>query len=361
MPSSASPARSSPKSASPPALSLSLPPSHRIVEYAHVAESLGYRRLWVYDSPLLYGDVWVTLARIAEVTTKIGLGPGVLVPGLRHVATTAAAIATLEALAPGRLAVAIGTGFTARLLLGKRPHPWSRVEAYVRTLRGLLRGEIVELEGEPVQMLHPEGCVPPRPIATPILVAASGPKGGEIAASIGDGMMTFGAPSKDVAWCAVVQSGTVLEPGETFASPRVFDAIGPGIALIYHSIYAAAGPGVDQLPGGAKWRAAIEEFPARTRHLHVHEGHCVTVPERERPLLDPNVGAMTFSGSEAELAGRLAGLAAGGMTEFVYSPAGPNIPRELRAMARVAKAAGFPGVGGGGAAGGTTGSTGGVA
>jgi 5,10-methylenetetrahydromethanopterin reductase len=152
--------------------------------------------------------------------------------------------------------------------------------------------------------------------------------------------MTFGAPLADVPWCAVVQSGTVLEPGEDLKTPRVFDAIGPGIALIYHSIYAAAGAGVDQLPGGAAWRAAIEQFPARTRHLHVHEGHCVAVPERERPLLDPAVGAMTFTGSEAELAGRLEALAAAGMTEFVYSPAGPNIPRELRAMARVAKAAG---------------------
>ena len=68
---------------------------------------------------------------------------------------------------------------------------------------------------------------------------------------------------------------------------------------------------------------------------------------RPAPLLDPAVGAMTFSGSERELAERLAGLVAGGLTEFVYSPAGPDIPRELRAMARVARAAGFPGVSGG--------------
>lgn len=334
-----------PPAARPLELSLSLPPGPRILEYARVAESLGYRRLWVYDSPLLYADVWVTLARIAAATTKLGLGPGVLVPGLRHVATTAAAIATLEALAPGRLAVALGTGFTARLLLGQRPHPWRVVERHVDALRGLLRGEAVEIDGQPIRMIHPEGGdVAARPLATPILVAASGPKGGAIAAKIGDGVMTFGAPSKDSRWCAVVQSGTVLEPGESFASPRVFDALGPGIALIYHSIYAAAGPAVDQLPGGAKWRAAIEQFPARTRHLHIHEGHCVAVPERERPLLDPAVGAMTFSGSEPELAGRLAGLAAGGMTEFVYSPAGPDVPRELRAMARVARAAGFAGM-----------------
>ena len=153
-----------------------------------------------------------------------------------------------------------------------------------------------------------------------------------------------------------MQSGTVLEAGENFASPRVFEALAPGIALIYHSVYEAAGPGVDQLPGGAAWRAAIEREPERTRHLLLHEGHCVAPPARERALLDPNVGAMTFSGTEAELAGRIAQLAAAGTTELTYSPAGPDVPRELRAMARAARAAGMPGVGGvGGVEGGPNG------
>ena len=49
-------------------LSFSLPPGPRVVEYARLAESLGYRRLWLYDSPLLYIDVWVTLARVAEAS-----------------------------------------------------------------------------------------------------------------------------------------------------------------------------------------------------------------------------------------------------------------------------------------------------
>ena len=321
-------------------LSLSLPPGPRVVEYARLAESLGYRRLWLYDSPLLYGDVWVTLARVAEATTTLGIGPGVLVPGLRHVATTAAAIATLEALAPGRLAVAVGTGFTARRLLGKRPLAWKHVESFLRALRGLLHGEIVDLDGQPVQMLHPDGFASPRPIATPILVAANGPRGCAVARELGDGVMTFGEAPAGIAWCALVQSGTVLEPDETFASPRVFDALGPGIALIYHSFYEAMGAAVDQLPGGAAWRAAVEREPERTRHLHIHEGHLVAVPEREKALLDSGVGAMTFSGTAGELQARMSALASAGVTELVYSPAGPDIPRELRAMASAANAAG---------------------
>ncbi|MEY2570950.1 MAG: 5,10-methylenetetrahydromethanopterin reductase, partial [Acidimicrobiaceae bacterium] len=128
------------------------------------AERLGYARAWAYDSPALTSDVWVALALAAQRTTTIGLGPGVLVPSLRHPMTNAAAIATLEALAPGRVAIAVGSGFTGRYTLGQRPLRWSYVEEYVTALLGLLRGETVEWEGAPTRMLHTEGFVAARPV-----------------------------------------------------------------------------------------------------------------------------------------------------------------------------------------------------
>ncbi len=319
-------------------ISCCLPPGPRTVEYAQLAEALGFRRLWLYDSPLLYPDVWMTLARVAAATTTLELGPGVLVPGLRHVATTAGAIATLETLAPGRVAVAVGTGFTARRLLGKRPLAWRHVAGYLRELRALLRGDDLEIEGRVTRMLHPEGFAPPRPLATPILVAANGPRGCAVARELGDGVMAMVQPPSGFAWCAVALSGSVLEPGETLTSPRVFAALEPAIALIYHATYEAAGPAVDQLPGGRAWREAAEQVPESMRHLHVHEGHCVAAPERERGLLDPQVGAMTLTGTQAELGERFTALERAGATELVYSPGGPDIPREMRAMAQAFRA-----------------------
>jgi len=122
-------------------ISCAFPPGPGVVGHVQLAEQLGYRRAWIYDSPALYGDVWVMLARIAERTSRIAIGPGVLVPSLRHVLTQASAIATLAELAPGRLVVAIGTGFTGRMVLGQRALPWSMVATYIRQLRALLRGE----------------------------------------------------------------------------------------------------------------------------------------------------------------------------------------------------------------------------
>src|SRR5258705_8177487 len=158
------------------------------------AERLGYSRAWLYDSPALTSDVWVALALAAERTSTIGLGPGVLVPNLRHPMTNAAAIATLAAMAPGRVAIAVGSGFTARYTLGQRPLRWTTVEEYVVALRALLRGETVQWEGASIRMLQTDGFVADRPVDVEVLIGADGPKGTAVAERGGDGVFAAGVP-----------------------------------------------------------------------------------------------------------------------------------------------------------------------
>ncbi|MBV8089633.1 MAG: hypothetical protein JO139_08665, partial [Alphaproteobacteria bacterium] len=43
-----------------------LPPGPRTVEYAILAENLGFRAVWCPEVPAFGHDIWVTLARIAE-------------------------------------------------------------------------------------------------------------------------------------------------------------------------------------------------------------------------------------------------------------------------------------------------------
>src|SRR5271169_1146125 len=201
---------------------------------AHVAlaESLGYRRAWCYDSPALYPDVWVSLALAAERTSTIGLGPAVLVPSLRHPMVNAAAIAGLAAQTPGRVAVAIGSGFTGRMVLGQRPMKWADVGAYVDALQGLLRGEDVEWEGKTLRMLHLPGFGAARPVDVPFLIGASGPKGLEMARRLGAGVFSAAVPQQcDAAWHALLGFGTVIDDGEDPASERVLAAAGPGLVV----------------------------------------------------------------------------------------------------------------------------------
>src|SRR5947209_8556603 len=79
-------------------------------DHVVAAEQIGYRRAWLYDSPALYPEVFMTLARCAERTSTIGLGTGVLIPSLRHPMTAAASIAALADLAPGRVEIGVGSG-----------------------------------------------------------------------------------------------------------------------------------------------------------------------------------------------------------------------------------------------------------
>jgi 5,10-methylenetetrahydromethanopterin reductase len=318
-------------------VSCAFPPGPSVVEHAALAESLGYERAWLYDSPALYPDVWVSLARVAEHTDRIGLGPAVLVPSLRHVLVQATAIATLEGLAPGRTVAAVGTGFTGRMALGQRPLPWAEVEEYVRQLRALLRGERVEVDGSVVQMIPPDGFLPARPIDVPVLVAANGPKGLQVAKELGDGVMTIGSGQPEFDWCAVLAFGTVLDEHEPPTSARALEAAGPALTVVYHGMYEANPAAVDSLPGGPEWRSALEGLPAPVRHLTVHEDHLVRVTERDAPLLDGHtLAAFTWTGSPRQLRGRLDELEAAGATEILYAPMGPDIPRELRAFAAMA-------------------------
>jgi 5,10-methylenetetrahydromethanopterin reductase len=320
-------------------ISCAFPPGPSSVEHARIAEDLGYTRAWFYDSPALYRDVWVTLAQVAEATDRIGIGTAVLVPDQRHVMAQASAIATVEDLAPGRLAVAIGTGFTARMAMGRAPLSWATTSDYIRALRGLLRGETVEYQGHKLRMLHTPGFAPPRPITTPIVVAANGPKGLEVARELGDGVMCVGSPPAGFDWCAQLAFGTVLDEGEALDSERVLAAAGPSFAVMYHAVWENDPAAVDNLPGGAEWRAAVEAHPEDERHLVVHEGHLVAPNDRDRsvmahaPTMLAHVG---WTADAATLRERLAGLEAAGTTEILYGPMGPDVERELKAFAALA-------------------------
>jgi 5,10-methylenetetrahydromethanopterin reductase len=314
-------------------LSCGIVPGPQAPETAALAEQLGYHRAWFYDSPALYGDVWVAIARSLDRTERIGVGTAVLVPSLRHVVTTAAAIGTIEAQAPGRLAVAIGSGFTGRAMFGKPALSWKVVREYVTALRALLRGEEAIVDGAACKLMSPDGVIAKRPIDTPLIVAAGGPRALAIANEIGDGIMCAGVIPQGVRDAYLLSFGTVLREGETFASPRVLDAIGPAIAVVYHGAYQAGGAAaVDQLPNGAQWRAEVERYPAASRHLYVHEGHIYELTDRDRRHIHPALGATTFTGTPEQLRERAAAYEAQGVAEIVYAPLGSDVAGELRAM-----------------------------
>jgi 5,10-methylenetetrahydromethanopterin reductase len=326
---------------SPLMLSCALPPSRDVVRYARHAEMLGYERVWLYDSPALYGDIWLALGRIAEATTTIGLGTGVAVPSLRHPMVTASAIAAVEDLAPGRLVAAFGTGFTARRAMGKLPMRWADLAEYVVQLRELLAGNTVDVDGAACQMIHSPGFAPARPIDVPLLLAPIGPKGFGVAREIADGVVLAELPSEppDERWRfrALLATGTILEPGDDHATARVRDALEPYFGTGYHAVWQWSAEAVDDMPGGREWRARIEnERPESERHLAVHEGHLVAVTERDRPLVEaagPGLLQTGWTGDAQSFRDRLTAARDSGVNEVILTMAGPGIERELELFA----------------------------
>jgi 5,10-methylenetetrahydromethanopterin reductase len=321
-----------------PVLSCALAPSAGVTEIARLAERLGYRRVWLFDSPALHGDVWIALARVATATEHIGLAAGVTVPGLRHPMVTAAAIGSVHELAPGRLTVAVGTGYTARHTMGEQPVTWAGVARHVRQVRALLDGEVTEIDGRPCQLAHLPGHLPARPIDVPLWVAASGPKGFAAARDLGvPGVIMTTLPPGDgpvQEQRALLRFGTVVGPGEDHTGARVIDAAGPGYASVVHAIWQSAGTAVDALPGGEHWRAALEaERPARERHLIAHQGHLSRLTGRDRDVATAAGPALLEPGWSGDAASIAARFDAADVTEVVYVPAGPDLAGELTAFA----------------------------
>ena len=302
-----------------------------------LAESLGYARAWVYDTPQQSPDVWMTLALAAQRTERIGIGPGVLIPSLRHPMVNAAATATLVDLAPGRVAVAFGTGFTGRRAMGYGAITWKFMDAYIRAYRDLLRGEVVEWEGTRMQMLHPDGHAPARPVEVPILVGALGPKGNAVARELGDGLYaTLQVPDflREYSWVPYLMWGTVLDESEDADSAHAREAAGPGWALAYHGAYEFGGPdAVRGLPGGDAWMDVVESAPEGEQHLAVHSGHCVELNEADEAAWAAGGHSMlrdaTITGTGDEVKRRLDELGEQGVTEVVFQPCGSDTRREL--------------------------------
>lgn len=318
-------------------------------DHIRLAEDLGFDTAWVYDSPLLYVDPFITLARAAERTSRIRLGVGVLVPGFRAPVATVAAIRSISQLAPGRVRIAVGAGFTGRFTLGLGPVSIARLEGEVHSLRALLAGEEVR---------HAEGGRMVRDIPVPgaegggeveILVSCRAPHAQAVARA-GDGGAMSGifypgglatlvqalGPDTPLTVHAVA---AVTADDEAIDSPRMRAAAGPVVAVAFHAF--AEQPwrldGVDPALRvlGEEYIAAIgRSIPGNRRHQELHRGHLVElVRDEDRAVVTPDtIRRFAFAGTAADLADRARGLASDGVAELALQP-GDDVENGLRRLA----------------------------
>ena len=107
------------------------------------AEDLGVTHSGVGEGPLLFSDPYQQMALASQQTSTIKMGTYVTNPLTRIAPVTANSVATLNALAPGRTFVGIGTANNALRSMGNKPATIRELTDAVNVTRGLLRGERV--------------------------------------------------------------------------------------------------------------------------------------------------------------------------------------------------------------------------
>ena len=310
------------------------------------AEELGFTHAWFYDTQLLSPDIFVSMALAAEHTSKIKLGTGVIVPSNRIAPVCAAALATLNQLAPGRIVFGVGTGFTARNTMGLGPMKLSEMREYIRVIDGLLKNETVEwdFEGErkKIRFLNPEfGMINTRD-QIPLHVSAFAPKARRLTAEIADGWITFNALPQPAAHQAQEIDkacrefgrdpkslfrtnfvlGCVLKPDESPTGARAKAQAGPMAVVALHgmvegTISDVLPPEIRQLANAYRQQYATYQ-PADAKYLQMHKLHLIAVrPEEEKFLTEDLIRSVTFTGTEDELRERLKGIASAGYDHFV--------------------------------------------
>jgi 5,10-methylenetetrahydromethanopterin reductase len=316
------------------------------------AEELGYARAWFYDTQLLNADMFVAMGAAAVQTSRIRLATGVLIPSNRIAPVAASALASLNALAPGRIDFGISTGFTARRTMGLRPVTLEAMREYIRIVQGLLAGDTLEwtFEGQrrKIRFLNPEvGAFNVRdPI--PLHISALGPRARRLTAELGAGWL-FAAGHMGAARAAIADmhqvwraagvdpagrvataftGGCVLGEGEAADSPRARAQAGPHATVALHNgveveefgnMGRAVPPALAPLL--ERYREIYRKYePADARYLSNHRGHLMFLRPEEQEVCTPDlIRTMTFTGTRPELQERIRELRGMGYNHFAIS------------------------------------------
>ena len=123
------------------------PPARRVVELAKRAEANGFTHVWVFDSPVLWQEPFVILARILAETERIIVGPMVTNPGSRDWTVLASTFATLNDAYGPRTICGIGRGDSALRVIGRKPRTLAEMAGAMRVVKGLVAGETVDYHG----------------------------------------------------------------------------------------------------------------------------------------------------------------------------------------------------------------------
>jgi 1,4-dihydroxy-2-naphthoate octaprenyltransferase len=197
------------------------------LEYALQAEHLGFESVWVHDS-YFERDPITYLAVIAERTRTVRVGAGALNPYTRHPVVLAMTASALDDLAPGRFALALGSGLPLRLAQMNIPFDdtVARVSETIDTLRTLWAGERLVLNPN-VPPLQPMFAPPHR---VPIYIAGYQGRFLDLCGEKADGYLA--RPMESIPAFTLMRERVLRVAQEHGRSPQAIEFSGYVLALV---------------------------------------------------------------------------------------------------------------------------------
>jgi probable F420-dependent oxidoreductase len=174
-----------------------LKPDHtieRTIALTRQAEAAGFSHGWLFDSHVLWKEVYPLLTIMALNCERLRLGTCVTNAATRDPSVTASALATLNAISGGRMDLGIGRGDSARRVMGKPPTTMARLEEAAILIRDLVEGRTVDQDGTALTFTWTRGD------KLPVWIAGYGPKALELAARIADGVVLQLADPDLIRW-----------------------------------------------------------------------------------------------------------------------------------------------------------------
>jgi alkanesulfonate monooxygenase SsuD/methylene tetrahydromethanopterin reductase-like flavin-dependent oxidoreductase (luciferase family) len=317
------------------------------------AEQHGFDSAFFVDSPVIFGDPYVAMGAVAVQTRTIHLATGVTNPLTRSAPVTAASLVTLNAIAPGRVALGIGVGFTANRAMGQRNGTLRELEQYVQCVRRLLRGEVAEtvLSGQevPVQFLNQERPWVNLADPIPIYVAAAGPRALTLAGRIADAIIIGGMTDSEVLLACrqcirqgAAEAGRKADEIELAITPSVYvtdreptldhlrEVLGPkslAPAMLFSRVAEASGTVrknlVEELTRvrSAYAPQADPRDDPRTRHLTAYKGYMTDVKPWQHSLITESVlEATSIAGTVDQCIAKIRRLEELGIRQIILSP-----------------------------------------
>jgi 5,10-methylenetetrahydromethanopterin reductase len=310
----------------------------QVVNYCKLAESKDIDYAWItnhYNNRHCYP----TLAAIAQATSTLKMGPGIMNAFTDTPAAMASFACTLNEISDGRAVLGIGPGDLSTLpKLAINPEkPVGRLEEAVIQIRKLCAGEEVKKSG--LKFFDYDGAkltgvTLPGKKGIPVYIGAQGPKVLELAGSIGDGALINASNPKDFQVAIPIIKAACDKVGKKGFDVGAYTAMSIDMnekkarnaAKIVAAFIAAGSPpallerhGLD-LGNVAKIKDALSKFDFKT------VGELVG---------DKEIDAFTIAGTPDVVKQKCEDLTKAGVTQIIFgSPLGPDMTNSIRLLGK---------------------------